>query len=176
MQVIRSFHQHTRDGWTHKLWKKKAIVAIENTWGLFSRLTKRTNLKEQYKGFRMYFNNSFASYKIISLRLKRSTEKLSKKSYRPGSKKLYGLFFSHNRLLLTPSNFLLGSKSFLGFYDASSEINSSTAKRFWKHKLWKKNIVPIENTQGHFSRLQNRTNLRKQYKWVQKVFWLFLCK
>ena len=41
---------------------------------------------------------------------------------------------------------------------------------FWKHKLWKENIVPIENTLGHFSRLQNRINLRKQRKWVQTVF------
>ena len=43
----------------------------------------------------------------------------------------------------------------------------------WKQNFGKKAIVPIENLYGHFPRLQNRTNLKKQFKRFQKVFWLF---
>ena len=38
MQVLGSTLQHPTDCWKHKLWKKKekkAIVPIENNWGLF---------------------------------------------------------------------------------------------------------------------------------------------
>ena len=142
MQVLRSILQQPRDCWKHKLWKKKAIVAIENTWGLFSRLTNRTNLKEQYKGFRMYFNNSFASYKIISVRPKRSTEKSFQKNLSSRFKKNFWPFFSHTtvycRLQVV---FYWAWKVFLGFYDASSKINSSTTKRFLKTQTLKKKIL-----------------------------------
>ena len=43
----------------------------------------------------------------------------------------------------------------------------------WKQNFGKKAIVPIENLYSHFPRLQNWTNIKKQFKRFQKVFWLF---
>ena len=135
VRVPGAFFQHPRGCWKHKVLKKKAIFPIETkTSGHFFSFSEKKILRNKKQGSRKCFDIFVQVFKFISLKPLRSIETTFQKKAIVPMKKNFGLFISHNSLLQTPSSFSLGSKKFLGFYDASSKINSSTTKRLLKTK------------------------------------------